>query len=122
MRYQVLEAFRVKTSQGERELTPGQVISCGIEKALRLISSGKIAPVERVAYKVFSETLQAFLWVVADERDIKALRASQDVIEAIYTADEIQKLKSMDGEGLKAIHRVREIFENSKVETVNTVN
>lgn len=119
MRYQVLRPFRVRTSQGERELLPGQIISLPHEKALKLLNEDKITPIEKVAYKLYSEILQDYLWVVADDEDIKALKASENVTEAIYTADEVRKLKDTDKEGLKAVHRVKEVFEDSKVEEVN---
>ena len=64
---------------------------------------------------------QAYLWVVETDQDIKILRAAENITAAIYTADEIQKLKGMDAEGLKAVHRVKEVFEDSRVETVNPV-
>jgi hypothetical protein len=73
----------------------------------------------RVAYKVYSEILQAYLWVVFDEKDTETLR-SQDIKEAIYTDDEIRKLKSLDKESLKALHKVKEVFENSKIEQIIT--
>lgn len=44
MRYQVLDPFKVKTSQGERELKAGQVISLSHDKAFRLLSEGKLKP------------------------------------------------------------------------------
>ena len=63
MKYQVLDTFTVKTSQGEIELQPGQVITLPHETAIKLLNEGKITPVEKVAYKVYSEILQAHLWV-----------------------------------------------------------
>lgn len=42
MRYQVIEAFKVKTSQGEMELQPGQVIILPKDKAIKLLNEGKI--------------------------------------------------------------------------------
>jgi hypothetical protein len=44
MRYKVLEAFKVKTSQGEIQLQPGQVITLPHNKAVRLRDEGKIKP------------------------------------------------------------------------------
>ncbi|OGW38229.1 MAG: hypothetical protein A2Y97_13920 [Nitrospirae bacterium RBG_13_39_12] len=73
----------------------------------------------RAAYKIYSEILQAYLWVVDTDEDMHSLRASQDVSEAIYTADEIKKLKGLSSEPLREIHKVKEVFENSKIEQVN---
>jgi hypothetical protein len=115
MRYQVKKPFRVRTSDGEVELQPGQVITLPRENAVQLITTGKIMPIGRVAYRIYSEILQAFLWVVDTDEDMKALRG-KNVTEPIYTADEIRKLKGIDKEDLKKIHKVKEVFENSKIE------
>ena len=72
----------------------------------------------RIAVKVRSEALQSYLWIVADDMDRQPLR-SQGITEAIYTADEIKKLRGMCKDSLKAIHRVKEVFEKSKVEEIN---
>jgi hypothetical protein len=61
--------------------------------------------------------LQAYLWVVDTDRDLHSLR-SQGVREAIYTSNEIKK-KESDKESLRAIHQVKEVFDNSKVEEIN---
>ncbi len=45
MKYQVLEVFKVKTSQREMELQPGQVITLPQDKAIRLLNGGKIIPI-----------------------------------------------------------------------------
>lgn len=118
MKYQVLDPFKVKTSQGEMELQPGQIITLQTEKAVKLLNEGRITPVQRVAYKVYSEVLQSYLWIVDTDKDMHSLRG-QNVTEAIYTAGEIAELKKMPKEGLKEIHKVKEIFENSKVESSN---
>jgi hypothetical protein len=117
MRYQVKKQFRVRTSDGEVELQPGQVITLSRENAVQLITTGKIMPIGRVAYRIYSEILQAFLWVVDTDEDMKALRG-KNVTEPIYTADEIRKLKSTSKEGLKTIHEAKKIFEDSKVKDV----
>lgn len=118
MKYQILQPFRVRTGQGEHELLPGQIVSLADEKALKLLSEGKISPVERVAYRVFSEALQAFLWIVDTDEGRKALQTSEKVTEAIYTADEVRNLKGVDRDGLKAIQAAKEVFQDSKVERV----
>lgn len=120
MKYRILESFRVKTSQGARELLLGQIITIPHEKALKLLNEGKITPIEKVAYRLYSEILQAYLWVVADDADVKALRVSQNITQPIYTADDIRNLKGMNKEGLKTVHRVKEIFPKSAIAEIFT--
>ena len=115
MRYQVKKQFRVRTSDGEMELHPGQVVTLSSETALRLLNEGKIIPIGRVAYRIYSEILEAFLWVVDTDEDIKSLR-DRNITEPIYTADEIRQFKGITKEDLKKIHKVKEVFEKSKVE------
>lgn len=120
MRYQILQPFTVKTSQREIELQTGQIIILPEDKAIRLIETGKITPIERVAYKIYSELLGCCLWVVADDADIQTLRA-EGITEPVYTSIEINKLKEVP-EALKDIHRVKQVFPDSKVEDVKRGN
>lgn len=117
MRYQVLEPFKVKTSKEEIELQHGQLVTLPQDKAIRLLNEGKITPIEKVAYKVWSEILQAYLWVVADDEAMKALK-SQGISEAIYTANEIRRLKGLSKDSLRELHKVKEVFPESVVEDV----
>ncbi len=114
MKCQVLKPFRVKTSQGEMELQPGQIIMLEKGKAIKLLTEGKVIPANNVAYKIYSNILQAFLWVVDTDEDMWALR-NEGVTEPIYTSDEVRKLKGISKEGLKRVHKVKEVFEGSKV-------
>ena len=115
MRYQVKKPFKVRTSDGEMELQPGQVVTLSKETAVQLINTGKIIPIGRVAYRIYSEILEAFLWVVDTDEDIKSLR-DRNITEPIYKADEIRQFKGITKEDLKKIHKVKEVFEKSKVE------
>jgi membrane protease subunit (stomatin/prohibitin family) len=115
MTYKVLTNFKALTDRGELEVQAGQIITADKDQAMKLINDGKIIPAEKAAYRVYSEILQAFLWVVDTDEDMKALRG-KNVTEPIYTADEIRKLKSTSKEGLKTIHEAKKIFEDSKVE------
>ena len=117
MKCQVLEPFRVKTSQGEIELLPGQIVALDKDKAIKLLNDGKVIPTNNVAYKIYSNILQAFLWVVDTDEDMWALR-KEGVRETIYTSDEVRKLKGISKEGLKRVHRAKEVFEGSKVRDV----
>jgi len=113
--YRVLTKVKALTDRGEMEVQAGQIITIPREKALRLLNEGKIIPTEKVAYRVYSKILQVFLWVVETDEDMKDLRG-KNITEPIYTADEIRKLRGIDREDLKKVHRVKEVFENSKVE------
>jgi hypothetical protein len=117
MKCHVLEPFKVKTSQGEKELQTGQIITIPRDKAMKLIAEGKITPADLVAYRVFSELLQAYLWVVFDPGDIKALRA-QGIIEPAYTGQDIEQLKKFPKAALKTVHAAKEVFPIATVEEV----
>jgi hypothetical protein len=100
-----------------RELNPGDLVDVPQELAIQYIEKGKLSPIERLAYKIFSEILQEELWVIDTDEDMHSLR-QKGIAEAIYTADEIKKLRGIDRDGLKAIHNVKEVFEESKIEKV----
>lgn len=121
MKYQVLQNFKVKTSKGELELQSGQIVTLPHEIIIELLNKGKIIPIEKAAYKIYSEILQAYLWVVETDQDMHSLKA-QGITEAIYTFDECQKLKGLSKDSMKCIHNVKEIFENSKVNSVNKLS
>lgn len=117
MRHHVVQPFKVKTSQGERELLPGQLINLPTDKALKLVNEGKITPAERVAYHVYSEILQTYLWVVDTDADRHTIRA-KGIAEAIYSRQEIKKIMKLHGDDLRDIHKVKEVFQDSAVEQV----
>jgi hypothetical protein len=56
-----------------------------------------------IAVKVWSESLQAHLWIVADKDDIVAFRF-QGITGSIYTTDEIRELKGIDNNLLEIVH------------------
>lgn len=62
-----------------------------------------------VAVKVWSKLLQAHLWVVADEEDIKIF-TNHSLKGDFYTENEIQKLNCLDRDSLKALHTI--LFDN----------
>jgi len=117
MKYRVVEGFRAQTSRGEPAIIPGQIVTLPKEKALALLNEGKIVPSERTAYRIYSEILEAFLWVVYAPEDMKAMR-EHGVTEAIYTKQDIAKLKKLPKEALKGIHMVKEVFPMSTIEKV----
>lgn len=116
LNFQVIEPFGVKIAGVQTEIKAGAVISLPEVKAIPLIEAGRIKPAERVAYLIYSEILQAHLWVIETDSDMHSLRA-EGVSEAIYTGDEIRKLRTagMDREGLKTVHSVKQTFEKSQV-------
>ena len=58
-----------------------------------------------VAVKIWSEPMQAHIWVVADEEDIKVFKI-HGLTDTIYTADEIQSLNCLDRDSLKDLHAI----------------
>jgi hypothetical protein len=114
-----MDSFKAQTRQGEVKLQPGQTITLPHDIAIRLLNEGKITPVEKTAYKVYSEILESYLWIINTDEDRHSLRA-KGIKEAIYSQAEIKRLKGIDKDSLKAIHKVKETFENSKVEEVKT--
>jgi hypothetical protein len=117
MRYRVLEPFKVKIPKEEMELQPGQVITLPHDKTLTLLNERKISPIEKVAYRIYSELLGCCLWVVETDHDLHSLR-SQGISEAIYTAEEIQKLRRLNKDSLKEIHKIKQVFPESIVDEI----
>lgn len=117
MTFKVLTEFEADTPSGTLTLKKGQAIKLSKEEAIPLIEEGKIIPVEKVAYRIYSKILETYLWVVETDQDLHSLK-SQGVAGAIYTGEEIQKLKGLGKDSLKEIHKVKEVFENSKVEQI----
>ena len=115
MRYRVIESFKIKTHKDEMELQSGQVLTLPHDKAIRLISDGKVAPHDERVQRVYSENLHAHYWIVENEKDMDRLR-EHGIEEAIYTKQEMERLKDADSETLKIIHQVKEVFENSQIE------
>ena len=75
----------------------------------------------RVAVKVWSEILHAYLWVVETDKDMHSL-SSQGIKEVIYTADEIKRLKGLSNDSLKEVHKAKEVFESSRIEEIKPKN
>ena len=117
MTFEVLKEFETETPEGTLMLKEGQKVRLSKEEAMSLIQDGLIQPIEKVVYKVYSEILQAYLWVVDTDQDMHSLR-SQDITEAIYTGNEIRKLKGLGKDSLKEIHKVKEVFPESIVDEI----
>lgn len=96
------------------QLQPGQEIILPRETALKLINMGRVVPITKVAFRIFSEALGDHLWIITDENEAEVLRTS-GVLEAIYTEDEIRKLRGMPKAMLKTVHKAKTIFPSSTV-------
>lgn len=119
MIFKILREFETETPEGTFMLKEGQRVRLSKEEAMPLIQDGLIQPIEKVAYRIYSSILQAYLWVVDTNEDMHTLRF-QGVSEAVYTGNEIKKLRGLRKDSLIGIHRVKEVFENSKVEEITT--
>lgn len=117
MRYQVLKKIKAKTPQGEMEILAEQIIEMPAKKAAIHVKKGIITPIERRAYKVYSEILNCCLWVVPDVQARDILRADR-IQEAIYTQPEVAGLLKADKETLKATHKIKQIFPDAEVKDV----
>lgn len=118
MTFEILKEFETETLEGTLILKEGQKVRLSKEEAIPLIQDGLIQPVEKVAYRIYSEILQAYLWVVDTDQDMHLLRASQGITEAIYSHDEIKELRKLSKEDLKENHKVKEIFPESTIEEI----
>ncbi len=73
------------------------------EKTIRANDESKNRKRSHIAVKVWSELLQAHLWIVADDKDIELFR-THGLRGEIYTSAEIQNINCMDSDSLKALH------------------
>lgn len=80
------------------------------------LESAGIYPQQRfnAAVKIWSEILQEAIWVVETDRDVASVSAD-GVTDAIYTAEEIDRLKGTDKTLVIAAHRVKTAFNKSNV-------
>jgi hypothetical protein len=118
MIYKVTTDFTVETINETVNLKEGQKVRLSKEEAIPLIQDGLIQPIGKAAFRIYSEILQAYLWVVDTDEDMHSLRA-KGVTGAIYTHHEIKELKKLSKEDLKEIHKVKEVFPESTVEEIN---
>jgi hypothetical protein len=72
---------------------------------------------KRIAYRIYSEILGSYLWIVETDQDLHTLK-SRGISEPIYAGDEIQKLQGLSKDSLKELHKVKEIFQDSKIEEI----
>ena len=118
MTFEVLKEFETETPEGTFMLKEGQKIRLSKEEAIPLIQDGLIQPIEKVAYRIYSNILQAYLWVTANDKDSKTIKASQGFSEAIYAADEIKERRKLSKDDLREIYNVKETFPESTIEEI----
>ena len=116
MKYNVLERIRLKTSKGEVELHPGQVTALPHDVSVRLINEGRIAPIEKVSYKIYSKILDDVAWIVATDKELKEL-VEEGIKETIYTHEEVSRMleEGVSREGLVAIQEIKKGFPGATV-------
>lgn len=115
MQYVAIEPVQFRNKKVEA----GDTFTIKNDDAIKpLIEAGKITPIEKVSYKIYSELLGCCLWVVTDEKDMKTLR-NEGITEPIYTHREITELKKLPKGDIKEIHKVKQVFPDAKVNLVN---
>ena len=127
MIYQVLKTFKIRTSQGEMELKPDQLVGLRDEVASVLLEEGKIAPALSQAkdkgqgftpkdYRIiYSRILNDFLLIVDISEQAEALQR-RGVKDVIYTAQEIHELKDFPEVSVKAVHMIKKSFPGARIE------
>lgn len=111
MKHQVLETFRVKTSQGELELQTGQVITLPEDKAISLIEAGKVRPVSESMleqYKAFIQWLKTYQMTIEDikRNDIELY---DSILSAVENTDMAFYDENLQG-FLEGIHSVKQLY------------
>ncbi len=117
MKFRISETIKLKTSKGKLELQPGQVVTLPADVALELVNDGRLAPIGKAIYKIYSKILDDFLWIVANEKELRDLIA-EGVKDAIYVHDDIEQLEGISKEGLKAIHKIKRVFPGATIEDI----
>ncbi len=120
MKFRISETIKLKTSKGKLELKPGQVVTLPADVALELVNDGRIAPIGKAIYKIYSKILDDFLWIVANEKDLRDLIA-EGVQDAIYIHNDIKQLEAISKEGLKAIHKIKKAFPGATIEDIKEI-
>jgi hypothetical protein len=120
MKYNVLENIKLKTSKRDLDVLPGQVITLKDNIAIRLINEGRIVPIGKATYKIYSKILDDYLWIVATDKELKELIA-EGIQETIYTHEEVSRMmdEGVSKEGLKTIHKIKKAFSGSSIEEIS---
>lgn len=120
MKCNVLKTVKLKTSRGKLELQQGQVVSLHNDIAIRLINEGRIVPIGKVTYKIYSKILDDYIWIAATEREYQGLVA-EGIKEVIYTQEEANKLMAnkVSKDGLRAIHKIKKNFPGASIQDIS---
>ena len=120
MKCNVLKTVKLKTSQGKLELQQGQVVALHNDIAIRLINEGRIVPIGKVTYKMYSKILDDYIWIAATEREYQGLVA-EGIKEVIYTQEEANKLMAnkVSKDGLRAIHKIKKNFPGASIQDIS---
>ncbi len=121
MKFRISETINLKTSKGKLELKPGQVVALPHDVAVKLLNDNKITPIGKAIYKVYSKILDAYLWVVATDVEMRKM-LDEGTEEPIYTNEDITKLEGGTKEELQVIHKIKRIFPGSTVEDIKHKN
>ncbi len=115
MKFRISETIKLKTSKGKLELQPGQIATLPHDVAVKLLNDNKIKPIGKAIYKIYSKILDDFLWIVANEKELRDLIA-EGIQDAIYIRNDIEQLDGTTEEELKKIHKFKRIFPGSTIE------
>lgn len=120
MKCNVLKTVKLKTSRGKLELQQGQVVALHNDIAIRLINEGRIVPIGKVTYKMYSKILDDYIWIAATERECQGLVA-EGIKEVIYTQEEANKLMAnkVSKDGLRAIHKIKKNFPGASIQDIS---
>ena len=120
MKCNVLKTVKLKTSRGKLELQQGQVVALHNDIAIRLINEGRIVPIGKVTYKIYSKILDDYIWIAATERECQGLVA-EGIKEVIYTQEEANKLMAnkVSKDGLRAIHKIKKNFPGASIQDIS---
>ena len=120
MKYNVLENIKLKISKGDLEVLPGQVIALQDNIAIILINEGRIVPIGKVTYKMYSKILDDYIWIAATEREYQGLVA-EGIKEVIYTQEEANELMAnkVSKDGLRAIHKIKKNFPGASIQDIS---
>ncbi len=72
---------------------------------------------KKKSYKIYSKILDAYLWVVATDVEMRKM-LDEGIEEPIYTYEDVTKLEGVSKEELQVIHKFKRIFPGSKVEDI----
>ncbi len=116
--------YRITVHSGDKIKLTYEGVAIDTEKLQPLIAELKTRKSEalkalrqvRYTYKIYSKILDEYLWVAANDEELKKL-IGEGTTEVIYTQDEILKLFSLNlsDDAIKKIHSVKKTFRGSVI-------